>query len=107
VDHLDYHERLATHRLRDLVDRREVEKPPDSGELIRQIRRRQRVPRLENLVSPRDRIPQHPGIHLLDREQLQLDRGHDAEAATAATQRPEQVRLVLAIDPAQPSVGRD
>jgi hypothetical protein len=44
-------------------------------------------------------------MRVCDREQLQLDRGDDAEAAAAAAQRPEQVGLVLAVGAHELAVG--
>src|SRR6185312_11005364 len=50
---------------------------------------------------------QHPGVDLLQRQQLELDRGDDAEVAAAAAQRPEQLRVVLVGGPADLAVGGD
>ena len=48
-----------------------------------------------------------PGVHLADREQPQLDGGDHAEAAAAAAQRPEQVRVGAGIGAQLLEVGGD
>jgi hypothetical protein len=52
-----------------------------------------------------DWVPQDSRIGVCDREQLELDRGNDGEAAAAAAQRPEQVRLMFAVGAYEPAVG--
>jgi hypothetical protein len=46
------------------------------------------------------------GVDLGDRQQLELERGDDAEVAAAAAQRPEQL-LVVGVDPALLAVDSD
>ena len=47
------------------------------------------------------------GDQRLDRDQLDLQRRHDAEVALATADGPEQLGLVVRADPAQPAVGGD
>ncbi|MBA2298874.1 MAG: hypothetical protein H0W14_12655, partial [Actinobacteria bacterium] len=95
-DRLDDDERLATNRLRDLRDRGELEDPPHRGHLVRQVGR-PGAPDLQDLCGPLDREPEDPRVDLLDREEVELDRGHDREGPAAAAERPEEVRLVVAV----------
>ena len=54
--------------------------------------------RREHEQAPEDRVnPMQPVAQARD----------DPEVAAAATQRPEQLRLVLGVDAAQPAVGGD
>ena len=94
---LDDRERLATDRFGDLRDRREIEEPTDSGQLVRQIALSQLPPGVQDFKATIDRIPQDSRIRLCDREKVELDRGDDAEAAASAAQRPEQVWLVFRV----------
>ncbi len=92
-DRLDDDEGLAADRLRDLRDRRELEDAADGRHLVRQIVR-PGAPRLQHLGRPVDREPEDPGVDLLEREEVELDRGDDPEGAAAAAERPEEVGLV-------------
>src|SRR3954447_2049234 len=103
---VDRDELAAADRLGDVGQR---------GDLEQSRGRRDRVGRraapldvaLEHLgrVLPR---PEHrAGIDLRRGVQDELDRGHDAEAAAAAAQRPEQLGLVVAVAAHEAAVGGD
>ena len=71
--------------------RRELQQPPDRGDLVRRCRN-PLAPGVQHLGGALEREEQHAGVRpAVDRQQLELERGHDAEAAAAAAQRPEQV----------------
>ena len=99
------HERLAADLLGDLRDGREVEEAADRGELVRDLAAGQVGPGVQHLGSAPDRVPQGAGVGLGDREEPEFERGDDAEAAAAAAQRPEQVRLVPGVGAHQGAVG--
>ena len=40
-------------------------------------------------------VEEDPDVDVVDRMQLELERGHDAEVAAAAAERPEQVRVLV------------
>ena len=48
---------------------------------------------------------QHAGVHVGDRQQLELERDDDAEVAAAAAQRPEQLGVVLGVGAHHRAVG--
>jgi hypothetical protein len=102
---LDDRERLATDGFGDLRDRREIHEPTDRGQLVGEIALSQLSPGVQDLGATIDRIPQDSRVRLCDRKQLELDCGHDAEAAAAAAQRPEQVWLVFAVGAQEAAVG--
>ena len=105
VDRLDHHERAAAHRLGDLLERRHVEDAADGGHLVGQ-RRDDAAPRLQDLLGTLLREHEHARVHLAQGMEAELDRGHHAEVAAAAAQRPEQVGIVVAVDPTEVAVGR-
>src|SRR5579884_1576494 len=84
-----------------------MEDPADGGELVGWIALGELPPGMQDLACPFDRVPEDSGVDLADRQQLELERGDDAEAAAASAQRPEPVGLVLAINAQQPAVGGD
>ena len=102
---LDDRERLTTDGFGDPRDRRQIQEPPDGGQLVRQIALSQLPPGVQDFRAAIDRVPQDSRIRLCDREQLELDRGDDREAATAAAQRPEQIGLVLGVGVDELAVG--
>src|SRR5215217_3097945 len=63
-----------------------------------------RAPGVQDLGGALPQEEQHPRVDLGEREQLDLQRGDQPEVAAAAAQGPEQVRVVLVIDTAQPAV---
>jgi DNA-binding CsgD family transcriptional regulator len=97
-------ERPAPDLRRDGRERREPQEPAHRGQLVRRPAG-QPGPGVQHLGSAFDRVPQRPGVRLGDREQAELQGGHDAEAAAAAAQRPEQVGLVLVVGPHQVPAG--
>ena len=103
---LDDDERLAAQELRQVRDRRELEHAADRRDLVRHARE-PLVPRVQHLARALVREEQNAGVDLADRVQVELERGHDAEVAAAAAQRPEELGLVRGIDAAQLAVGGD
>ena len=65
----------------------------------------QRVPRVQHLGGALEREEHRSGVELVDRVDGELDRGHDAEVAAAAAQRPEQVGVVLGVGAHERPVG--
>ena len=63
------------------------------------------APGVQHLGRALPRPPHRARVELGDRVQRDLHRRHDAEAAAAAAQRPEQVRVVVGVDAAQAPVG--
>ena len=59
------------------------------------------APRVQHLGGALAREEEDAGVDLRDRVELELERGDDAEVAAAAAERPEQLRLVVAVDAAQ------
>ena len=72
------------------------------GQLVGERGLRQLPPGVHHLAGALDREPQRSRVGLRELEQLELDRGHDAEAAATAAQRPEQIGLALAVRPDEP-----
>src|SRR6266511_3735376 len=52
-------------------------------------------------------LHEHPTDEGIYRMQAELEAGHDAEVAASTADRPEQVRFVVGISPADRAVGRD
>ena len=107
VHRLDERERVPAQRLRHLGERREAHDAaarasPSSGTVS--VHSSQA---LEHLLRPLDREEEDARVHLGDREEPQLDRGHDREAAAAAADRPEELRVVVRVDAADTAVGVD
>ena len=65
------------------------------------------APGVQHLGRALEREEHDAGVDLADREQVELERGDDAEVAAAAAQRPEELGLVVAVDAAQLAVGGD
>ena len=107
VDGVDHHEGLAAQVGGQIGGRREVHQPGGGGELLRQTGLGELAPSLQHLGGRLGGPPQQPGVDLGDRKQPQLDRGDHAEAAAAAAQRPEQVRLGAGVGAHDPAVGGD
>ena len=103
---MDDRERPAAHRLGDLVDRRELEDPPDRGDLVGH-RPDPVPPGVEHLGRPLPREEQRSRVDLRDRVEAELERGHDAEVAAAAAERPEELGLVVGVHAAERAVGGD
>jgi hypothetical protein len=61
----------------------------------------------EHLAGAVEREPEGSRRDLDDREQAELQRGHNAETPAAAAQRPEQVRVMIRVDSAHPAVNGD
>ena len=83
-----------------LLEGREVHHPADRGHLLRRARG-PLVPGVEDLGGALDREEEGAGVDLGDRQQVELQRGDQAEIAAAAAQRPEQLRVALGVDPAR------
>jgi hypothetical protein len=60
---------------------------------------------LEHLVRAVEREEQRPGVELVDGMDGELDRGHDAEVAASAAERPEQVGVMLVVGSHEGPVG--
>ena len=93
---LDHNERAPAQRLGDLLQRRHVQQASQRAHLLRHAGGPP-VPGLEHLGRSLLRPEQHARVELANREQLQLERGDDAEATAAAAQRPEQVGLAVGV----------
>ena len=63
--------------------------------------------RREDLGRPRQREEQRPGVDLGDREDVELHGADDADVGAAASHRPEQLRLVVGVDPVEDAVAGD
>lgn len=92
---LDDDEGSAAQRLRNVRDRRELQEASDGGDLVWHVLD-PASPGTEHFRAALDREEQHTGVDLGDRVELELERGDDAERA-AATERPEELRLVVRI----------
>src|SRR5438132_642324 len=66
-----------------------------------------RAPGGQHLVGALDREEQRARVELVDRLDLELDRGDDAEVAAASAQRPEQLGMVLVVGADEAVLGRD
>ena len=87
---LDDDEVFAAQRVGHLRQRREGHQPADRGHLVGRGRG-PLVPGVEDLARPLDREEERPGEDLRDRQQLELQRGDDAEVPAAAAQGPEEL----------------
>jgi hypothetical protein len=106
IDRFDERERAAAKRLGDVRQRREAEDPANRRDLVRR-RLGPFPPRVEHFRRALPGEEERARIHVRERVEPELDRGDDAEAAAAAAERPEELRLVFLVDAAQPPVGRD
>jgi hypothetical protein len=61
-----------------------IQEPTDGGQPVRQIALRQVRPGVEDFTATLDWVPQDSRVRPYEREQLELERGDDAEAAGAA-----------------------
>jgi hypothetical protein len=87
---VDDDQRATTEERRQLGNRREAQHPQARGD--RPIETLGPGPPRAQHRRRRGEIPQQePGVHIRDRDQLQFDADHDAEAAAPAAQRPEQL----------------
>ena len=101
---VDDDELAAADRLGQLGQRRQLEDPGTRRDVVGR-RARPLGPGVEHEpgVVP---IPRQPaGVDLGDREQPELDRGDDAEIAQTAAQRPQQLGIVIVVDPTVGAVG--
>ena len=103
---LDDDERPAREERRQFGQRREAEHAADGGDGVGHVAG-PRGPGLQHLLGALEREEQRAGDDLGDREEAELERGHDAEVAAAAAHRPEQLGVVLGVDPPAYAVGRD
>ena len=72
--------------------RREVE-PDEAAQLLGRLGDVLAV-EAQHVVGPVDRVHDRAAVDVGDRVQAVLERGHDAEVAAAAAQRPEQVGVL-------------
>ena len=105
-DRLDHREALTEPRLRDVGDSWDVEDAGDRRDLVRH-RVHPGTPGPQHLGGPFDGPGHRARVQLRCLEQLDLHRGHDAEAASAAPHRPEQLGLGVMVGPHEPAVGGD
>ena len=100
------HDLAAAEDLRDVRDRRELEHAPDGGDLLGDVAR-PLGPGAEHLAGALHRPDQPAGVRLGDGVEGDLDLGDDAEAAAAAPERPEEVRVRLRVGADDLAVGGD
>jgi hypothetical protein len=62
---------------------------------------------MQHLGRALPREEEDAGMDIGNRVELHLERGDDSEVAAAAVQRPEEVGLVVVVDAAWGTVGRD
>ena len=86
--------------------RREVQDPPHRGGLVGH-RAHPLAPGAQDLGGALDREGEHPGVELVDRVELELDGGDDAEVAAPAAHGPEEVGLVVGVGDDDAPVGGD
>ena len=104
--HLDEHERPAAKVVGQERGVRQLQHPTEG--LARVGRRLGPVPPcLEDLRRTLDRPEQDTRVDLGNGEELELDGSHGRDVAAAATDRPEEVGLVLLVDAEVPAVGGD
>jgi hypothetical protein len=103
VGGLHQREGPAAQRLGHLRQRREAHDAAERGDLVGH-RAGPQAPRVQHLRAAIDREEQHPGIQFAHRVQPHLQRGHHPDAAAAAADRPEQVRLVVRVGAHEASV---
>ena len=65
------------------------------------------APGAQDLGRALDGPEQGSGVDLGDREELELEGGHGGDVPASSTDRPEQLRIRVAVDPDEPAVGRD
>ena len=105
-DRLDDHEALAAHRLRNVRKGWKMKDPADRRDLVRH-RLGPFAPGAQHLACPLEGPEHRAGVQLGRGIQLKLDRRDDAEAAAATPNSPEQIGLVLTVQPHNPSLGSD
>jgi hypothetical protein len=93
---LHHGEGPAAQRFGHLGKRRQPQDAAQRGDLVRD-RAGPRAPGVQHLGGALDREEQRPGVQLTDWVQPHLQRGHHPDAAAAAPDRPEQVRLVVGV----------
>ena len=103
---LDDHDLAAAERRRHLRDRRKLQQATDRGHLLGDGARPV-GPRGEHLARAVHRPDEPAGERLGDGVERDLDRRDDAEAAAAAPERPEEVRVRLGVGPHDLAVGGD
>ena len=103
---LDDHDLAPAENLRDVRDRRELEHAPDGGDLRRQVAG-PLGPGAEHLARALHRPDEPAGVRLRNGVEGDLDLGDDAEAAAAAPERPEQVRVRLRVGADDLALGGD
>ena len=99
-----HRERAAAGERGDVGDRREVQQRHPRHELVGEAAL-YRAPGVEHLGCALEREEQRSGVELVDGMDGELDRGHDAEVAAAAAQRPEQVGVMLVVGTHEGPVG--
>ena len=97
VDGLDHRERVAAEGVGHLRNRGEVHQPPDGGHLVRHVAG-PLAPAVEDITGLLGGKEERACVDLAQRHQIELKGSDDAEASTATTQRPEQIRLVFGVD---------
>lgn len=103
---LDYHEAVAAQRLWNGWKWREMKDPAHRGDLVRH-RCGPVAPGAQHLNGPLDGPEHRARVQLWGRKQLELDRGHNTEAAAPAPDGPEQIGLVISVDSHEPTLGSD
>ena len=93
---LDDHEGLAADGLRHLREGRELHLPADGGDLVGRAVH-PAAPGLEDLGRALEGEEEDAGVDLGNGVEGELDGGDDAEAPTAAADRPEEIGLVVAV----------
>ncbi len=103
---LDDRERLAREERRQLGHRGEAEHASDRRHGVGHDRT-PRGPCLQHLLRFLEREEHGAGEDLGDRVDPELERRDDAEVTASAAHGPEQLRVVLGVDPAEHAVGGD
>ncbi len=96
----------AAEELRDVRQRRDLQHPGRRADRVRGRLRPLDV-RGQDLLRPLPRPDHHPGDELLDLVERDLHRDDDAEASTAAAQRPEQLGVLRPVGAQERAVCGD
>ena len=102
----DRDQRPVAKRLGHVGQRRRAQEADDRGDLVGDVCGPVAVG-AERIGAELGRQDQRAGVDLGDRQQVEVQRGDDRVAAAAAAQRPEEVGVVVGVDPPLLAVGGD
>ena len=91
---VDHHHLAAAQLVGQPLDVGHLEDPRDAGDRLRRVRR-PLAPRGEHALGVPPVPREHAGVRRPDRQQVELERGDDPEAAAAAAGRPQQVGVLV------------